>query len=127
MTGTGIRRGHRVRRALGDLGERLAAEHLQAQGYEVLDRNWRCAHGEIDLVARDGSTLVVCEVKTRRSSRYGAPHEAVTRAKAARLRRLAVAWLRAHGGHPARLRIDVISVRVGHGEDPELEHLRAVA
>lgn len=125
-TGSGASPGHRVRRALGDLGERLAAQHLQALGYEVLDRNWRCGQGEIDLVARQGSTVVVCEVKTRRSSRYGHPHEAVTRAKAARLRRLAVAWLQAHDVPAARVRIDVVAVRVGHG-DPVVEHLRGVA
>lgn len=126
MTGTGTRRGHRVRRALGDLGERLAAEHLQAQGYEVLDRNWRCGQGEIDLVARDGSTVVVCEVKTRRSCRYGMPHEAVTRQKAARLRRLAVAWLQAHEVSATHVRVDVVAVLVGGG-DPVVDHLEAVA
>jgi putative endonuclease len=77
---------------------------------QVVDRNWRCAHGELDLVARDGDCLVFCEVKTRRSVRFGDPFEAVTWAKATRLRRLAVAWLREHDTHSGRIRIDVVGV-----------------
>jgi putative endonuclease len=76
----------------------------------VIERNWRCEHGELDLVARDGDCLVFCEVKTRRSERFGAPVEAVTARKAARLRRLAAAWLRAHDERGGRIRIDVIGI-----------------
>jgi putative endonuclease len=98
------------RRALGDYGERLAARFLEDHGLQVIDRNWRCAHGELDLVARDGDCLVFCEVKTRRSARFGDPLEAVTGQKAVRLRRLAAAWLRAHDVHGARVRIDVVAI-----------------
>lgn len=98
------------RRALGEYGERLATRYLQEQGLSILDRNWRCRQGEIDVVARDGDCLVFCEVKTRRSVRFGAPVEAVTPVKAARLRRLAVAWLRSHDEHAERIRIDVVGI-----------------
>ena len=70
-----------MRQALGAYGEELAARHLRERGLVVLDRNWRCPLGEIDLVLRDGDTLVVCEVKTRSGVGYGTPHEAVTPAK----------------------------------------------
>ena len=66
------------RLALGEYGERLAARHLVEQGMVVLDRNWRCDEGEIDLVLREGDVLVICEVKTRASLACGSPHEAVT-------------------------------------------------
>src|SRR4028119_1143926 len=75
------------RSVLGAQGEALAARHLTEQGMVLLDRNWRCPIGEIDLVLRDGSVLVVCEVKTRSSNAYGSPLEAVTERKAARLGR----------------------------------------
>jgi putative endonuclease len=98
------------RRVLGAYGEQLAARYLEDRGLQVLDRNWRCAHGEVDLVARDGDCLVFCEVKTRRSERFGAPVEAVTRHKETRLRRLASAWLQEHEVRGGRVRIDVIGV-----------------
>jgi putative endonuclease len=104
------------RRALGDYGEQLAARYLHDRGATVLDRNWRCEHGELDLVAQEGDWLVFCEVKTRRSVRFGAPVEAITWRKAARLRRLACAWLQAHEVRGGRIRIDVIGiVRPAHG------------
>jgi putative endonuclease len=99
-----------ARRALGHYGEQLAARYLTERGFEVLDRNWRCPRGELDLVARDGDCLVFCEVKTRRSVRYGDPVEAVTWTKAARLRGLAAAWLASHDERAPRIRIDVIAI-----------------
>lgn len=82
---------------LGAAGETLAARWYQQRGYEVLDRNWRCPEGELDLVllARDGA-VVFSEVKVRSSARFGLPVEAVTPEKQRRLRRLAVQYLRAH-------------------------------
>ena len=88
----------------------MAARHLVTLGMVVLDRNWRCDIGELDIVARDGDTLVVCEVKTRSGAGYGSPLEAVTDDKAARLRRLAGRWLSDHGVRPAGVRIDVVGV-----------------
>lgn len=100
----------RAKDALGRHGEEVAARHLATLGMVVLDRNWRCDIGELDIVARDGDTLVVCEVKTRSGTDYGSPLEAVTEAKAARLRRLAGRWLHDHGVRPAGVRIDVVGV-----------------
>jgi putative endonuclease len=118
---------HAQRKALGDLGESLAAEFLTASGYSVIERNWRCPDGEIDILALDGSTVVVCEVKTRSSTRYGTPLEAITPAKAARLYRLAAAWRRAHQVRAQPMRIDVVTVlRTGNGR-AEIEHLKDVA
>jgi putative endonuclease len=98
------------RRALGAYGERLAARHLTQRGLVVLDRNWRCDAGEIDLVLRDGDVLVICEVKTRTSDACGTPHEAVTPAKLDRLKRLAARWAEDHGVRPAEVRIDLVAV-----------------
>ncbi len=96
--------------ALGRYGERLAERHLVAQGMVVLDRNWRCPAGELDLVLREGRVLVVCEVKTRSSVEFGTPHEAVTPAKLARLRRLAAQWLSEHDLVVPEVRIDLVAV-----------------
>jgi putative endonuclease len=101
------------RQALGSHGETLAARWYAERGYEILDRNWRVAEGEIDLVVRRDRVLVFCEVKTRTSNRFGAAAEAVTPAKRRRLRRLAIIYLRAQQGPPRRqvLRFDVACVR----------------
>lgn len=99
-----------VRQAVGEYGERIAAARLEALGMRILERNWRCADGEIDIVAQDGPVLVLCEVKTRRSADFGGPLEAVTPAKARRLRRLAACWLRDHPMPAAQIRIDVIGI-----------------
>lgn len=83
----------------------------EQRGYVVLERNWRCAGlGEIDVVAARGDVLVICEVKTRTSDRYGSPAHAVTPAKQARLRRLAVAWIRDRGITTKAVRFDVAAV-----------------
>jgi putative endonuclease len=117
---------HARRQAVGEYGERLAVRHLAAQGLVILDRNWRCADGEIDIVARDATTLVVCEVKTRTSTRYGTPLEAINHAKARRLHRLGYRWLAAHDrGRPLALRVDVVSVLLDR-RPPAVEHLVGV-
>jgi putative endonuclease len=98
-------------------GEDAVARWYEAAGYEVLDRNWRCRDGELDLVVIRGDTLVFCEVKTRASTRFGAPFEAVTLTKQRRLRNLALRWLAEHGTHRSALRFDVASVtRTPSGE-----------
>jgi len=112
--------------AVGRYGEDVATAHVLAQGWVVLDRNWRGVGGELDLVALDGTELVAVEVKTRRSVAYGHPAEAVTRRKLARVRRLTAQWLASHEVRPASVRVDVIAVRVtGHGA-AEVEHLVGV-
>jgi putative endonuclease len=117
----------RAKDVLGRLGEDAAVGHLASLGWTIIERNWRCLEGELDIVAHDGSALVVCEVKTRSSAEYGTPVEAITPAKAARLRRLTSRWLAAHGiGHTAAVRIDVLGlVRAGPGRF-EIEHLKEV-
>ncbi len=114
------------RLALGRYGERVAARHLTEQGMMVLDRNWRCDAGEIDLVLRDGDVLVVCEVKTRSSTAFGHPLEAVTEPKADRLRELAVRWMAAHGVRPEGVRIDLVAVLMRRRGRPVLEHVRGI-
>ncbi|MCO7220976.1 YraN family protein [Klenkia sp. PcliD-1-E] len=111
------------RAALGARGEQLAVDHLTAAGLTVLDRNWRCARGELDVVAREGDALVFCEVKTRSGTRYGTPLEAVTPAKQARLKQLARWWLDAHDEHAVVLRFDVVGVLVVAGR-ATVSHLR---
>jgi putative endonuclease len=113
--------------ALGAYGEKVAAAHLAAAGMVVLGRNWRCPAGEIDIVARDGDVLVVCEVKTRTSTAFGEPLEAVTPRKAARLRRLAAAWLREHAVHPPEVRIDAVGVLRPRRGPTRVEHVRGAA
>lgn len=101
------------RQALGRAGEEAAARWYSAQGFEILDRNWRCREGELDLVVARGGTLVVCEVKTRSSLEYGHPGEAVGARKQRRIRQLAARWLREHGHRPRDLRFDVAAVLPG--------------
>jgi putative endonuclease len=117
----------RAKDALGRYGEELAVRHLERLGLAVLDRNWRCKHGEIDIVARDGSTLVICEVKTRSSTAFGSPIEAVTPYKMKRLRRLAMLWLDEHEVHLPGIRIDVVGIIRPVDGQPSLTHLRGVA
>jgi putative endonuclease len=100
----------RGRQALGRHGEDLAAAWYEARGYRVVDRNWRCRDGELDLVVGARDLLVFCEVKTRTSNAFGTPAEAVTRAKQQRLRRLATMWLRERRARTPRLRFDVAAV-----------------
>lgn len=112
--------------ALGTYGEAFAARYLIQQGMVLLDRNWRCELGELDLVLREGRVLVVCEVKTRSSLAYGTPMEAVTEQKAARLRRLAARWLAEHDVHPPEVRIDLVGVLVPAGGPVEVDHARGI-
>ncbi|WP_426244021.1 YraN family protein [Nocardioides sp. LHG3406-4] len=96
--------------ALGEYGETLAARHLVAGGMVLLDRNWRCREGEVDLLLRDGDVLVACEVKTRTTFECGTPHEAVDAAKVARLRRVADEWVRERSLSPGDIRVDLVAV-----------------
>ncbi|MFF3291144.1 YraN family protein [Streptomyces sp. NPDC003023] len=115
--------------ALGRYGEDLAARLLTRSGMCLLARNWRCGRaGEIDIVAREGDTVVVCEVKTRRAGAYEHPMAAVTPAKAQRLRRLAACWLERHGGvPPGDVRIDLVGVVLPRRGAAVVEHVRGVA
>lgn len=110
--------------AVGAYGERVAVAHLVEQGMVVLDRNWRSRSGEIDVVLRDGDTLVFCEVKTRRTNRFGSPAEAVVPTKVRRLRQLAAQWLAQSDLNPTTVRFDVISVLPQPAGPARVEHLR---
>ncbi|WP_182526192.1 YraN family protein [Nocardioides dongkuii] len=120
MTGT------TTKQALGAYGESLAARHLTAQGMVLLDRNWRCDEGELDLVLRDRDVLVVCEVKTRSSDRCGTPHEAITEPKLARLRRLAVRWREAHGIGAVEIRLDLVAIIRPRRGASSVDHVRGI-
>jgi putative endonuclease len=110
---------------LGRHGERVAVAFLTDAGFRVLDRNWRCRDGELDVVARDGDALVFCEVKTRRGTGFGHPVESVTPQKQRRLRTLAQRWLAAHDEHAPELRFDVVGVLVPPSGLPRVTHLPA--
>lgn len=125
-----------ARKALGRYGEDVAARRLRQSGMAVLERNWRCSEGELDIVARDRDALVICEVKTRRTGRGGTfehPMSAVTPAKSARLRRLASRWLTERWltryGTPPRggVRIDLVGVLLPDRGAPLVQHARGVA
>lgn len=111
---------------LGRLGEDLAAAHLEARGFRLIERNWRCRHGEIDVVAADRASIVFIEVKTRAGERFGHPFEAITPVKLARLRRLAAMWCEAKGAVAGPLRIDAVAVLVRPGESAVIEHLEGI-
>ncbi|BBH18222.1 UPF0102 protein [Nocardioides baekrokdamisoli] len=113
--------------AVGAYGERVAARYLADLGMSVLERNWRCSEGELDLVMRDGDVLVACEVKTRSTETYGSPHEAVAADKLDRLQRLAVRWAAERlGNPPPAIRIDLVAVLArGHGA-AQVEHVRGL-
>lgn len=109
----------------GRAGENRAVEHLIESGYRIIDRNWRCSQGEIDIVAERDGMICIVEVKTRRSIAFGHPFEAVDDRKRERLWRLAYAWCRAHQDQASNrmLRLDVVGIL---GADPrrgQLEHL----
>jgi putative endonuclease len=117
-----------TRAQLGALGEQLAVDHLTALGWQVLERNWRCRWGELDVITVEPlrGAVVFVEVKTRTSDQFGGIEQAVTPQKVRRLRRLAGLWLAAHRGSWAQVRIDVIGVRIGRGPVPELTHVEGV-
>lgn len=116
------------RAQIGAFGEQLAVDHLTSSGLRVLERNWRCRYGELDVVAADDAMgiVVFVEVKTRTSDRFGGVAEAVTPQKVRRLRRLAGLWLAAQDRRWTQVRIDVVGVRIGRGPTPELSHVVGV-
>ena len=111
--------------AVGAYGERVAQQRLVEAGMVVLDRNWRCATGELDLVALDAGVIVFCEVKTRRGDAYGRPAEAIRPDKVRRLRRLATRWLAESEVRPRDLRFDVVEVLPQARGATLVEHIRA--
>ena len=112
--------------ALGKYGEEIAVQHLIVKGFVILERNWRCDIGEIDVVARDGADLVVCEVKTRRSEAFGTPTEAVSARKVRRMRSLALRWLKDKVVNPRLIRFDVVGIIQPLVGPPVITHIRDV-
>jgi putative endonuclease len=110
----------------GERGEALAARYLEKQGLIVLSKNWRCPAGELDLVLTDGSTLIICEVKTRTTDNYGTPAEAVDDAKVARIRRLAHRWRTEHQVAHVKTRYDLVAILWPAGEIPQISHRKGV-
>jgi putative endonuclease len=111
---------------VGRRGEDCAAEYLLQAGYTLVERNWRCDQGEIDLIAERAGDIVFVEVKTRSGVGYGHPFEAITVRKLARLRRLAAVWCRQSGRRARHIRIDAIAVINRPGREPLVEHLEGV-
>ena len=115
------------RLAMGSYGETVAARYLTGElGMVLLDRNWRCSEGELDLVLREGSVLVACEVKTRRSDGCGSPHEAVSATKLERLHRLVWRWAQEHDVEPEGTRVDLVAVRRPRRGPAEVDHVRGL-
>jgi putative endonuclease len=116
-----------ARNALGAYGESVAARLLTLeQGMVLLDRNWRCREGELDLVLRDGDVLVACEVKTRRGDSCGTPHEAVDPVRLERLHRLVWRWADDHGVHPDEARVDLVAVQRPRRGPAVVEHVKGL-
>lgn len=115
--------------ALGRDGEDIAAAHLEAQGWRIIERNWRCPKGELDIIAwdEDEQTLVFVEVKSRSSVAFGEPVEAITWRKLAKLRELVTLWLRVTEPRVRSIRLDAIGVLMLRGREPELTHLRGIS
>ena len=116
----------RAKDAVGRYGEDVAVRHLEEKGWRIVERNWRGVAGELDIVALDGPTLVVVEVKTRSGTGFGYPAEAVTLTKLTRLRRLAGQWLADHELRVDAVRIDVVGVILPRAGAAEVEHLVGV-
>jgi putative endonuclease len=120
----------RSQQTIGVRGEDLAAAELERQGMVILDRNWRCRVGEIDIVAMEvedaARSLVFCEVKCRTGLGFGTPLEAITSAKVRKLRQLAGEWLAASNITARRIRIDAVGVLLCPQKEPQLTHLRGI-
>jgi putative endonuclease len=110
---------------LGTFGESAAADFLSALGYRIIERNFRCELGEIDIIAQDGHAIVFVEVKTRSSGLYGHPFEAITKEKLLRMRRLALHWSELYSKPGERYRLDAVSVLVREGR-VFIEHLKQI-
>ena len=115
---------------VGVRGEDLAVAELVRQGMVIVDRNWRCRAGEIDIVATEQvggrATLVFCEVKCRTGLGFGHPLEAITWAKIRKLRQLAAEWMTVHDVVASAIRLDAVGVVMLPGREPELTHVKAV-
>ncbi|MEA3346025.1 MAG: YraN family protein [Chloroflexota bacterium] len=113
------------RRQLGNWGEERVAEFLRRQGYVIIERNWRCAAGELDIIAWEGEWLAFIEVRTRRGRSYGTPEESITPAKQAKLIELARLYMQEHPKLECDWRIDVVAVELQRGSLPRVNLIRS--
>ncbi len=112
------------RQETGNLGEKLAVEFLKKRGYRIMQNNYRCPEGEIDIVALQKDCLVFVEVRTKRSSEFGSPEESITPTKMDKLRRVAAHYRQTHDDVPASWRIDVFAIEIGRQNRPlRIEHI----
>lgn len=111
-------------RSVGERGERIAEAYLRGQGFFILANNYRCKTGEVDIVAREGDTIVFVEVKSRRNLTYGPPQLAVTPFKQRQIARTALTWLAHHKKTNVNARFDVIAILAPEHEVPQIEHIR---
>jgi putative endonuclease len=110
------------RKQTGRRGEDIAASFLTGKGYQIIERNWRCSLGELDLIVQNHDTLVFVEVRTRSVSRFGLAEESITPAKQARLIELAQSYVQEKALTAQRWRIDVVAVQLGRGL-PQINHI----
>jgi len=110
--------------SLGNVGESIAATFLKGVGFSIVERNFRCVCGELDIVARDGRTIVFIEVKCRNNQIYGPPQLAVTPFKQRQISKAALVWLSKRRLYDAEARFDVVAIILHEGELPEIEHIR---
>jgi len=110
---------------LGERGEDAAVAYLERTGFTIVERNWRCPAGEVDIIALDEDTLVLCEVKTRKGVSKGTPEDAVTPTKQKRYKRLAAAYVQFAGLDAVNVRFDVITLLVLAEDRALLRHHRA--
>ncbi|MGO3884997.1 MAG: YraN family protein [Mycetocola sp.] len=115
-----------TRASTGRWGESHAADFLERRGYRIIERNWRCARGEIDLVAEHDGWTAIVEVKTRNGIGFGHPFDAITPAKLRRLRTLAACWASAQEQRPQRIRIDAVGVTLASSW-VSVEHLTGIS
>jgi len=107
----------------GKLGEQMAAAYLQEAGYRILERNYRCPFGEIDMIAQDGDTLVFVEVKSRRSEKFGLPQLAVGSEKQRRISKISLYYLQNHRLGDSNVRFDVVAILL-RSLNPQIELIK---
>jgi putative endonuclease len=113
-----------TRKETGAAGEKIACTYLSNKGYTIIETNYRCREGELDIVARQKDTLVFTEVRTKKSYQFGTPEESITALKKEHLRAAAEHYLQDHKKLPADWRIDVIAVQMNaSGKVNRIEHI----
>ena len=114
----------RNKKKFGDRGEDLACEYLSSKGFQIIERNYRYGHGEIDIVAKDSEILVFVEVKSRKNLEFGYPEEAITEGKKQQIKRIASAYLYEHEIKDTDCRIDVVAILFRGKESPSISHIK---